>query len=316
MFALGWPSRFAVTGALGGLAGWLLLGVLGAFGSENTFAAGAQLWNGGLIGCMIGFAILGVEPGWDHSLLRFGRRTAWGASLGALGGGLACWVGTRLQYYLERALALSSISQAQGIVLTCDAITYGLGWMVLGLAVGAAAGLATRSIHRFWFASLGAALGSFAGIAVYGIFMAWDPTGILEFLPGNGAITLPLLGGTMATGFWLAQTALTPAYLRVLSGRQIGREFVLCKVDNVVGSDEDADISVVRDRRLTPRHAVIQRDGANFILLNHDAPADATLVNDEPVTHYRKLHAGDRIRLGSVLFGFHLRSQKTSRSGH
>ena len=46
------------------------------------------------------------------------------------------------------------------------------------------------------------------------------------------------------------------------------------------------------------------------ILLNNDAPAEQTRVNDEPVPHYRDLRDGDRIQLGNILLRFQMREAR------
>ena len=65
--------------------------------------------------------------------------------------------------------------------------------------------------------------------------------------------------------------------------------------------------ALFRDMRVEKRHAVIQREGNRFVLLNNESPPEQTRVNDQPVPHLRDLEDGDRIQLGNVVLRFQKR---------
>jgi predicted component of type VI protein secretion system len=60
--------------------------------------------------------------------------------------------------------------------------------------------------------------------------------------------------------------------------------------------------------KVEKRHALIKRMDGRYILVNHGAPPQHTLVNGSPVPHGRELQDGDRIQLGNVLLRFQLRA--------
>jgi pSer/pThr/pTyr-binding forkhead associated (FHA) protein len=95
-----------------------------------------------------------------------------------------------------------------------------------------------------------------------------------------------------------------------MRGWQEGREYPLLKADNLLGRDEKADIALFRDQLVEKRHAVIQRKGSRYLLLNPTAPPGQTKVNDEPVARDRPLQDGDRIQLGNIVLRFQMRAAK------
>src|SRR6059058_5335978 len=94
-----------------------------------------------------------------------------------------------------------------------------------------------------------------------------------------GAVGLVILGACIGSLSALVQAVFQPASVKVMRGWQEGREYALLKPDNSLGRDEHADIALFRDMRVEKRHAIIQREGQRYLLLNNESPADATLVN-------------------------------------
>src|SRR5207237_781127 len=138
----------------------------------------------------------------------------------------------------------------------------GLGWMVLGLAVGVSEGVAARSLGKLSYGILGGALGGFVGGALFGLFYLMTVRTSVAADAGSlsGAVGLIILGACIGSLSALVQGVLQPASVRVLRGWQEGREYALLKPDNVLGRDEHADIALFRDMQVEKRHAVIQRD--------------------------------------------------------
>jgi len=94
----------------------------------------------------------------------------------------------------------------------------------------------------------------------------------------------------------------------VLSGWKAGREYPLDKPAVVLGRAEQADIALFRDMKVEKQHAIIRREGEQYVLVNNGAPASETRVNDASVPASRSLADGDRIQLGNVVLRFQLRA--------
>jgi Inner membrane component of T3SS, cytoplasmic domain len=304
----------AVFGGLGGLLGWMLFGVLGSRAPTNdpallifTQEDMNTLLGGGLIGGVIGYFVVSVEAIRDWSLVRFARLASYGVLLGFVGGMLGMYIGDIVNFLVvrlsgsvfgDRFLAL------QGLLFM---VARGLGWAVLGLAIGASEGIAARSLGRFSYGTLGGLLGGFLGGVLFEIFRAASRAGgsTTYFWSAMGLVILGACIGSLSA---LVQTVFQPASVKVLRGWQEGREYALDKPANLLGREEHCDIALFRDMKVEKRHAYIKRAGNKYLLVNNGAPPDFTRVNDAVVYDSCELHDGDRIQLGNVLLRFQLRA--------
>jgi hypothetical protein len=303
----------AVFGALGGLLGWMLFGAFGDKSAPDDRLTAQLLLGGALIGGLIGYFVVSVEALRDRSLVRFCRLASFGVVLGAVGGALGMWVGDWVNFVLVGQIGAGRTGGSGVFHLLGTMLARGLGWMFLGLAVGVSEGIAARSLRKLSYGTLGGAVGGFVGGALFGLFylLTIEKGPAADAGSVGGALGLIILGACIGSLSALVQGVLEPASVRVLRGWQEGREYALLKPDTVLGRDEHADIALFRDMRVEKRHAVIQRDGNRYILLNNEAPPEQTRVNDEPVPQLRDLNDGDRIQLGNVVLRFQRRAAKT-----
>jgi hypothetical protein len=299
----------AVFGALGGLLGWMLFGI---FGDPAASELRQWLVGGAIIGGSIGYFVVSVEAVRDQALVRFCRLASYGLILGAIGGAVGFWLGDQVNYVLVERFGKRSLLVAM--------LARGLGWMVLGLAVGLSEGIAARSLGKLSYGTLGGTLGGFVGGVLFALIYIWA----VEQGPGTmlpvalqtdtwtalaGAIGLIILGACIGALSALVQGVFQPASVRVLRGWQEGREYPLDKASNLLGRDEGADIALFRDMKIEKRHAVIRRDGDNFVLYNRAGPAQ-TQVNGAAVVDLSPLEDGDRIQVGEVILRFQRKAAK------
>jgi hypothetical protein len=304
----------AVLGALGGLIGWMLFGVFGDAGPSD----GRQwLLGGAIVGGSIGYFVVSVEAVRDRSAVRFCRLASYGVVLGAAGGALGMWVGDWVNYALVGWLGARPGGGAAGLHLLGTMLARGLGWMFLGLAVGLSEGIAARSLGKLSYGALGGAIGGFIGGGLFGLIYLQaveSGAGTSEtWGAAGGALGLVILGACIGAFSALVQGVFQPASLRVVRGWQEGREYPVLKAGTLLGRDERSDIALFRDMKVEKRHAVIQRQGNRFSLVNRGAPPEQTRVNDRPVSESSDLHDGDRIQLGNVVLRFQLRAARSKR---
>jgi hypothetical protein len=298
----------AVFGALGGLVGWMLFGVLGDKNAPLERVNHQMLLGGACIGGAIGYFVVSVEAIRDQSLLRFVRLATYGVLLGAAGGAGGALAGDWVNHFLVRWVGAGRQGGGVGY-LVGTMMARGLGWSVLGLAIGVSEGVAARSLGKLSYGSLGGVLGGFVGGALFGlIYVLTRERGQQAAL--GGAIGLVVLGACIGSLSALVQSVFQAASVRVLRGWQEGREYPLIKAHSTLGRDEHADIALFRDVHVEKRHALIQRDGGRYRLVNAEAPADSTRVNDAPVPRSCDLHHGDRIQLGNVILRFQVRTER------
>jgi hypothetical protein len=308
----------AVFGALGGLLGWLLLGVFLDRLSDNFLLGGA------LVGGAIGYWVVSVEAVRDRSPIRFVRLASYGLLLGLVGGAIGMWLGEKLNYTLVLKVLSSGDRASAGNFLGCM-FSFGLGMMLLGLFVGMSEGIAARSLGKFSYGTIGGAIGGFIGGGFYGLTyllkIQKQNEALAAGLPPpdaalSGAVGLVILGACIGSLSALVQGVLLPASLKVMRGWQEGREYPLDKGRNSLGRDEHVDIALFRDMKVEKHHAFVVRQGPAYVLMNNGAPPDWTRVNDAPVASSIALQDGDRVQLGNVILRFQMRAaQNRARRG-
>jgi hypothetical protein len=294
----------AVFGALGGLLGWMLFSIFGNKVASEGALTRQLLQDGALVGGGIGYFVVSVEAIRDRSWLRFVRLASYGVLLGAAGGAAGMFVAERVNFAL-----VGGIGAIRGnlLKLLLTVLTRGLGFSLVGLAVGGSEGIAARSLGKFSYGTLGGTLGGFLGGSLFGLVYL-----ITLQRGGNaalaGAAGLVIMGACIGSLSALVQGVFQPASVKVLRGWQEGREYPLDRSDNLLGRDEHADIALFRDMKVEKKHAIIQREGARYLLLNNGSPAEFTRVNEVPVAQLCELQDGDRIQLGNVVLRFQLRA--------
>jgi MFS family permease len=295
----------AVFGALGGLVGWMLFGLFGQKSPTPEEMRWQLLLGGAIIGASVGYFLVGVDALRDRSLMRFARLATYGVGLGLLGGAAGLWAGDEINTWLVGRAG--SVQHGGGRALLMAALARGLGWMLLGMAVGISEGIAARSLGKLSYGTAGGALGGFVGGMLYGLALQRASGGGALFW---GALGLIILGACIGSLSALVQAVFQPACVRVLRGWQEGREYPLDKGESLLGRDEHADIALFRDMKVEKKHALIRREGSRYVLRNNHAPPDFTRVNDEPVADRRDLRDGDRIQLGNVVLRFQARAAR------
>ncbi|MFL5242082.1 MAG: FHA domain-containing protein [Gemmataceae bacterium] len=288
-----------VFGALGGLLGWMLFAVFGDKSASQNEVSVQLLLGGACIGGVIGYFVVSVDAIRDRSLVRFCRLASYGAVLGAVGGAVGMWVGDTVNFKLVEWIG--AVRGTKELLLTVFA--RGLGWMFLGLAVGASEGIASRSLGKFTYGLAGGASGGFLGGILFALSYdkAKNQSGSAAVWSALGLVILGACIGALSA---LVRAVFQPASVKVLRGWQEGREYPLEKPEILLGRDERADIALFRDMRVEKQHALIQRQGKRFIFVNHDAPPEHTRVNGDAVTLSCDLNDGDRIDLGNVTLRF------------
>jgi len=298
----------AVFGALGGLLGWMLFGVFGERNPNERDAAFLffteldlnLILGGAIIGGVIGYFVVSVEAIRDLSLVKFARLASYGAALGLVGGALGMLIGDKVDFWLKGLL---------GNHLLITMLSRGLGWSLLGMAIGMSEGFAARSLGKFSYGTLGGAIGGFVGGALFELFYSEIKTRQAQATDDFwSAMGLVILGACIGSLSALVQAAFQPASVRVLRGWQEGREYPLEKPANLLGRAEHADIALFRDMKIEKQHAFIRRVNEQYLLVNNGAPAEQTLVNELPIAASIALQDGDRIQLGNVVLRFQLRA--------
>jgi hypothetical protein len=284
----------------------MLFGVLGEMNpsEERAFLFFSYLdWNlllgGAIIGGCIGYFVVSVEAIRDQSLVRFARLASYGVLIAWLGGAVGMYVGDRINQFL--------IWLVGHPYLVVSMFARGLGWSLLGIAIGASEGVAARSLGKFSYGTVGGLLGGFVGGMLFELFYSIASAAGSTTYVWN-ALGLVILGACIGSLSALVQAAFQPASVKVLRGWQEGREYPLDKPIVLLGREEHSDIALFRDMKVEKNHCSIKLLRGKYVLVNSGAPAEFTRVNEMPVPEQCELKDGDRIQLGNVILKFQLRA--------
>ncbi len=274
---------YAAAGGLGGFAAWgaaePFLGIRYVYGRDLIFGA--------LIGAFIGAFLASIEAmsvgQWRQAL----RGIRSGGVIGAAGGALGLFVGE---------IAFDILGGLNGRIL---------GWALLGIAVGLGVGWAARSAARRRNGALGGLLGGALGGFFYQSLTATFPQAF------GRAIAIVILGALIGFFIGLVGELLKRGWLMVVRSQsrnaREGREYPLVKPVTIIGRAEESDIGLFGDQAVLTHHAIIRREGRNFVI--SPTAGGQIYVNRQPVAGRYALRSGDRLEVGGTLFLFRERAQ-------
>ncbi|MGQ9580810.1 MAG: FHA domain-containing protein [Armatimonadota bacterium] len=270
----------------------------------NVFAESTLIF--AILGLLVSVAIVFSDELGSMLPLRIFTRSCVALIAGALGGGLAGFVGQGIFSFILGVGSTSAVVVART-----------LGWAAVGAGIGLAGGLPSGSLRRCLQGIVGGFVGGGVGGVVFDVVSIPFGAGTVSRLIGDTVI-----GGAVGTAVMLVEEVAKVAWITVVAGRNEGRQYILSKPVMVIGRDELADIPLFGDFSVGKHHAQIRTaDWRTFVLRDLGSPT-GTLVNGARVVE-KPLSDGDSIQIGSFQLVFNQRagvtgpevaSQKTSSS--
>jgi pSer/pThr/pTyr-binding forkhead associated (FHA) protein len=313
-----------IAGAIGGALGWLLqehfinydshivAGIITGQAAIKEALSPREnrvlvLCVGGLIGLFLG-SVDGIVEGNQRKLLN-------GILIGAFAGFLLGFIGLNLGGIIFNLLGGSSsgVTGAGFGAFARQVIARAFGWALMGLGMGTGSALSSRSPQRIRNGAIGGFLGGFIGGLVFDL-MAQGANPVQGALGNSGphdvggpsrAVGFTAIGAL--TGFFigLVDELTKQGWVKVLAGRNEGKEYLLSKAVSVLGRDERADVPLYGDGSVMPQHAAIRSDGHRHTLIDAGTQT-GTLVNGQRLdpANALLLRDGDMIQIGTqrILF--------------
>ncbi|MFN3728717.1 MAG: FHA domain-containing protein [Fimbriimonadaceae bacterium] len=303
-----------LAGAIGGLLGWLAVEwsappVINPTFDDPMLGPARAAWtrfeqmfaiaSGGFIGAMIGGA-----SGW----MRGSKTHLWqGALIAGLLGAMLGPIGVSLGSAVYGALG-----GGRDAVGPIQIVVRAVGWSVFGLFIGLSQGFAARSAARVWQGAVGGLIGGFIGgvafelsaIALGNVTMAAQGHSEVGAIPR--AIGMVSIGASVGLLVGIVEALSRRAWVRVILGRNEGKEYLVDAGQTFIGRDESAHIPLFGDPNIAPRHACIVKSGGSYVIYHGGSPVP-TMVNGQPVMQ-AALHHGAHIQIGSMNLMFMLRS--------
>ncbi|MBW3622679.1 MAG: FHA domain-containing protein [Armatimonadetes bacterium] len=291
-----------IAGALGGLAVWLIAEPVPWLTSDDRQFVDLAAMS--VLGAMMGLGI-GGALGAAEGLSRGSTRQAWnyalgGMGLGLLGGFLGIYLGQSIYGpWTEFNRRLEAFGGAAlPVVFFSGIMARTVGWACIGLFIGLATGLLIFSPRRLSSGAVGGLIGGALGGFCFEIIAR-----IVQVPELSRGIGFTLVGAGTGLGISLAHQLAKQAWVRVVMGRNEGRDYLLEKESNILGRDEMADVPLFGDPAIGKHHAFILRKSGIWHLRDAGSPA-GTLVNGSAVQE-RPLQEGDRIAIGRYQLEFH-----------
>jgi hypothetical protein len=274
-----------------------------------------SLVQGALFGLVVGAFFGSGEGLTSKEKGKIVRGTLLGAATGVIGGVLGFLAGQGVLFLVVQK-AFTSYRMQQLVAVPLARI---VGWIVLGIFVGAADGLRARSPKRSMVGILGGLLGGLFGGAAIEYLRTFYPDLLYTRLIG-----LSLFGLLIGLFYSLLERGVSLGVLRVLNGSRRGKEYSFAQNRLSVGSGDRNDIVLRGYTGVEKRHAQFRIRGKEVYLVPADrrgGPASGerkrqsgksqsegreaehgprVLVNERPVEKERILKYEDVIQLGSA----------------
>jgi len=307
--------RGLIFGAIGGLIGWFLIEFLPlpapfrphVYDVPGTIPPSIRPDTQALMGLVLGLCIGGclglAEAMSEGSRARFNRVLGYFVVLGGLGGFIGMYFGQSLFATLGGKVLREQISAAEffpQLFIRTSA------WTLIGLLLGVVFGVPNLSMRRMWNGAVGGAIGGFLG--GFTLQVLW----YLNF-PGLQSRFLGWVTLGAAIGFFinLVAEAMKRVWVKVLIGRNEGREHVLDTPLVYVGRDELADIPVFLDPAVPKRMASFRMTGGRYAL-HPESDALPIVINGQPLTPGYVLRDGDAIQFGRITIAYNEKATATN----
>ncbi len=261
----------------------------------------------GLIALLLG-GVDGVVEGNPRKLVR-------GVLIGLFGGVILGSLGSQIGHVFYTLLGGSDSAPTNPslFAFVIQIIARSVLFAFLGTGLGVGAALATMNPKRIMQGGLGGLIGGSIGGMLFDllgrstipVYSATGQTGCYD-AGGPGRMLSYVLIGAL-TGFFigLMQELFKQAWVKVLAGRNEGKDFILSKPMNLLGRDERCEVPLYGDMSVGVQHAAIRADGKRHVLLDAGTPI-GTMVNGQRVEAGKEqlLRDGDMIQVGQhrILF--------------
>lgn len=257
-------------------------------------------------------ALVGLAAGMVHGLRQGGRHnlvmsSVLGLVFGAMGIGFGQSIGGALYQV------------AGGTSTGGNPIARVVSFLPMGLMLGAAVGASQRSVRALVSGGLGGAIAGFLTGAMFdplSQFFGRMALTAQASAAANGAIVeigapgraVTAMGLGLLIGLFTAIVELMTrrAWLRLVLGRNEGKEWPIDAAQTLIGRDERAHIPLFMDNQIPPLAAVINRQGGEYVL--HDPGSPMGVGHNGVRVGQAVLKNGDTIQVGPLNFEFCTRS--------
>lgn len=212
----------------------------------------------------------------------------------AIGAGVSLGMGFVSGYLAQWMYSTLLGDDPAGIVA---AFVRGIGWAVMGLGIGMAAGLIKPEKKRILYCSLGGLAGGFIGGFLFNYVCEIIPNDIVA-----RGTAIVIMGTLIGLGVGLLEQFAKQAWLKVIRGEFEGKEYLVFAGTTSIGNNGKNTIVLFKDKLVGPHHCDIVLEGSKYVLHDCGTPM-GTVVNGMKTTRHI-LRQGDAIAIGNSVLVF------------
>lgn len=280
---------FCFVGLFAGLAAWPLAEIILLFQISFPSYLIFSIFLGAIFGLIFGFFMGAKESQTLANKKKLINRIFTGSLIGSLGGAAGFLIGQALLFLLGEYFIHSGKANIDiGLPLS-----RAIGWAFLGLFVGVTDGIRTGSLRKIKVGALGGFLGGILGglaLQYIGVF--------IESMMLARLIGLLLLGLSIGFFYGLVEDHLSYGVLRLLNGKNKGKEFLINQRKTRIGSADKMDIQLNQYGNIAEFQAEVVSKRDSLLIKNKDKNS-SILVNDKTINEH-ELKFEDVIQIGKA----------------
>lgn len=304
----------AVLCAVAGVVGWMLTEPMMPSDSRSADWGARER-----VMVLVIVALIGLAAGLFQGFQRGGKTnimvaTGLGLVFGSIGGLLGHSIGG----------ALATGMFGEGVFLggfsPVAVVARVVAFAPIGLLLGAAIGGTQMSARGVMSGALGGLVGAVLAGATFDMIgtvlapMLMTMRGNNEVGLGSRAATALSLGLFIGLFTALADLATRQAWVRLVLGRNEGKEWPIDAAQTLIGRDERAHVPLFSDPNVAPLQAVIVKQGGQYVLHDPGTPMGVGL-NGGRLAAPAVLRPGDMINVGSNQLQFLMKAGAAAKSG-
>jgi len=294
-----------IAAAVAALAGWAAFRLFFSGPTETTDLVGRAALEFAVFGGVFG----AVVAAWDDARAGLweaaGQSALAGLVVGAIGGAISGAVAQEIYGKLIKNILENATFEDLGDIYSSPKfyLTRALGWAIFGVGVGASLGVAKRSSRKAINAGIGGAVGGALG----GLVFHWASIHIQDESMAQ-LIGFAVVGIGIGVAIGLVEVARRQAWLKVIGGGMLGKEFIVYHQVTNVGSAPKCEITLIKDPRVGPFHCRIDDRGGRYSIAAYEG--NQVSINGTPVTSHW-LRTGDAIEVGGTTLQYQERRLPT-----
>lgn len=177
------------------------------------------------------------------------------------------------------------------------AVIRGIGWALMGLGIGVAAGLIKPDTKRIIFCTLGGLAGGFVGGFLFNYVCDIIPNDIVA-----RGVAIVIMGILIGVGVGLLEQVAKQAWLKVIRGEFEGKEYLVFDGITSIGNNGSNTIVLFKDKLVGSHHCDIKLESGRYTLTDCGTPM-GTVVNGQRIQQHT-LRQGDAIAVGNSVLVF------------